>query len=253
MSARHKQAVRKDSMPARRWPRLSGWVVLPLLLVGLLTWGVMVLLDPATLPVREVKVQGRFVHLDQVMLGRALNGDFSAGFLGTDVERIRHDVQALPWVAAATARRQWPDTIIVTIEEQQPVAIWQDEGLINGKGEIFYPAGGTFPKGLPVFRGSKDESRLIVQTWREALPVFEQLGHTIVRLELDRRHVLRIVLDDGVEVIAGRERIRQRLVRFAGLYRQVLHGRVGDVERIDLRYANGIAVRWKKDRRDEQG
>ncbi|HEB58685.1 MAG TPA: FtsQ-type POTRA domain-containing protein [Gammaproteobacteria bacterium] len=246
MSARRKQAVRKQTATVRRWPRLSLWLALPLLIVGLLGWGVAVLLDPATLPVREVKVQGRFEHLNQAMLSRALQGDFSVGFLRTDVERIRADVQALPWVAHATARRQWPDTIVVTIEEQQPVAIWEGKGLLNAEGEIFYPVKATFPAGLPEFRGSADETRLIVAAWRESQAVFEQLGRRIVSLELDRRHVLRMVLDDGVEVIAGREDVAQRLSRLVGLYRDALQGRGADIERIDLRYANGIAVRWKK-------
>jgi len=253
MPARRKQAVRKQETAPRRWPRLSAWLVLPLATVTLLAWGVAVLLDPATLPVREVRVQGHFSHVNQAMLSRALGGDFSAGFLRTDVERIRADVEALPWVAHATARRQWPGSIVVSIEEQEAVAVWQERGLVNAEGEIFYPDRATFPEGLPVFRGSEDETRLILAAWREARPVFERLGRRILSLELDRRHVLRIGLDDGVQVIVGREAVTQRLARLAELYRDALRGRGKDIERIDLRYANGIAVRWKRDRRDEQG
>ena len=56
-----------------------------------------------------------------------------------------------------------------------------------------------------------------------------------------------MVLTDGVVVELGREQLAQRLQRFASLYAGPLRQEWENVKRVDLRYTNGVAVRWRDD------
>ena len=55
-------------------------------------------------------------------------------------------MEALPWVASASVRRQWPNQLQIVINEHQAVARWKNDILINGNGELFRPA--DIPEGM---------------------------------------------------------------------------------------------------------
>ncbi len=42
------------------------------------------------------------------------------------LSEIQHKIEKLPWVRTAIVERYWPDTIIITIEEKMPLALWQN-------------------------------------------------------------------------------------------------------------------------------
>ena len=49
-----------------------------------------------------------------------------------------------------------------------------------------------------------------------------------------------------IELALGDNNLRERLERFLALYRSALEGRKGDIKRIDLRYAQGVAVAFRE-------
>ena len=46
-----------------------------------------------------------------------------------DLEAARTALEADPWIASARLHRLWPNRIAVVIEERQPLALWQVEGV----------------------------------------------------------------------------------------------------------------------------
>ena len=58
---------------------------------------------------------------------------------GFDSEAARKRVERLPWVRAASIERVLPDTVVVTVEERVPLAVWQHKGqlaLIDREGRV---------------------------------------------------------------------------------------------------------------------
>ena len=49
-----------------------------------------------------------------------------------------------------------------------------------------------------------------------------------------------------IEVVLGRENVLERLQRLTKIYPGALAKRSAEIKSIDLRYTNGMAVRWKK-------
>ncbi len=215
-------------------------------LAGGLLAGYRYLADPTHFPVRTIRVENRFRHLDRGRLQRALSAAVEGSFFSVDLEKVRAAAVALPWVAEARVRRAWPDRLEVEIVEQQPLAHWNRRGLVNSRGEVFHPAEtGRLRLDLQ-FRGPEEKAPQMVEFYREILPGFRDHGLEIAELSLDRRGEWRLRLKQGLTLVVGREQRRFRIRRLLEVY-AVLQQEKRAMRRIDLRYEQGFAVAWQQE------
>ena len=251
----------KTQKPARQWPQWSspGWLNRRLLgalvlfggLGSLLGWGGWEMAQPDTLPIRAVQVKGEFRYLDQAELHAALGGPASGGFFNVDVRAVKQAAESLPWVDRASVRRIWPDTLRVTVVEQVPMARWRgDEGdtaLVNVRGELFAPAGVNAPElaTLPLFHAPDGAAETVAARYQRLSAPLAELGLSVRELGFDQRRAWRLRLDNGVQLLLGRGGGEMVLERFVTAWPLALAARSEAIERVDLRYTNGFAVRWK--------
>lgn len=80
----------------------------------------------AGLSVEEVLVTGRVRTRGEELLA-ALGIDRGAPILAFDPAAARDAIAALPWVKQVVVARRLPDTIVVSLEEREPLALWQHE------------------------------------------------------------------------------------------------------------------------------
>ncbi len=88
--------------------------------------------------VQEVMVSGR-QQTDPTQLLDTLNVARGAPILAFDIDEAKQRVEALPWVRATTIERMLPDTILVSIVEREPLALWQKDGdlhLVDADGVV---------------------------------------------------------------------------------------------------------------------
>jgi cell division protein FtsQ len=221
-----------------------------LLLLGVmgaaLTVGVRWLQDPYRFPLRVVKVVSTPHYLDKNDLQRALAPYVRGGFFTVDVSGIHDAVEALPWVYRAAVQRDWPDRLVVSFVEQEPVARWGKDALLNRYGEIFTPR--KLPEGLalPQLSGPEGHARVVLEQYRQFARTLTPLGLHIARIELNERRAWRIGLDNAVELELGRADIALRLQRFVRSFPEVFAGHLDALKRVDLRYSNGFSVYWQQ-------
>ncbi|NIY77367.1 FtsQ-type POTRA domain-containing protein [Thalassospira sp. HF15] len=88
--------------------------------------------------VKNIEVSGR-EKTDTNALLAAIGQKPGTPIITFDVDAARERVEELSWVRRATVERQLPDTLIVSVVERKPLALWQTEGrehvLIDGDGE----------------------------------------------------------------------------------------------------------------------
>lgn len=203
------------------------------------------LLSPTTLPIRAVSVGGELAHVPAAQVRTVVGAHLHGGFFGVDLPAIAAALDALPWVAQADVRRVWPDALAIRIEEQRPVATWNGDALLNAAGTVFRPARDTFPKGLPALSGPPGKELDLMSRYEAVNSLFGQVGLHVAALGENARRAFGLRLDNGIEVVIGRDWDMQRMARMVAVYRRVLVGKAATIERIDLRYTNGFAVAWK--------
>lgn len=195
-------------------------------------------------PIHNVKIFG-VQHLNHEEVQEMITPFVSNGFFKTNIDRIKERVLQLPWVSEVVVRKVWPDLIIVTINEKKPVALWNNTTLLSAAGELFSPPVTTYPADLPQLVGPTGEQIEMVQYYLKMSNVLMPLHFKITRLELTPAMTWSLTLDNGMKLSIGHKDILTRLDHFVKVYPKIVGNRVNDVDYIDLRYPNGMAVRWK--------
>ena len=241
------QAVYLHKQPSpvevKRW---LNWVVPAVLFLGLLIWAAKHLSDPATLPINKIRVHGTFVNLNENMLHQAIDNIVAGGYFNVNVTEVRQVIEELPWVNQATVRRVWPNTLSVTVIEQKAVARWAAGGLLNEQGDLFQPTEAKYVAGLPMFNGPAQLNKIMLKKFEQINALVVPLQSEITHFTMDARHAITLQLANEIEVVLGRENVLERLQRLTKIYPGALAKRSVEIKSIDLRYTNGMAVRWKK-------
>lgn len=200
--------------------------------------------EPQQFPIRHVKVYG-IQHIDQADIRRLLQPLVSKGFFGVQVERVKERLLQNAWVADVSVRRTWPDQVVVSVSERNPIASWNNHGLLSANGELFNPGAKSFPAKLPHFVGPEGEQIHMLRFYAKINNLLAPLHFKITNLELTSYQAWNITLDNGMKVNAGYKDVLTRLSHFVKVYPKIVGERAVYVDYVDLRYPNGLAVRWK--------
>ena len=231
---------RIDPRVAWRFAKGLSGLLLIIAMVGGVHW--LLRLESAYLPVRVVSIQGdvRRMTLQQIQerVGRTLE----AGILTQDLATIQAAIRDLPWVSDAGVRRTWPDRLVISVQEHQPLARWGEDGLVTAEGVVFRPERHEFPQGLVRLAGPDDQAAEVVRRFQAWQSLLKPLGLGILALEDDPRGAWTLVPDAGFTLLLGKSDVEERLDRFLKAYPAILAA--GRPARVDVRYSNGLAVSW---------
>jgi len=195
--------------------------------------------------IKDVKVVG-IQHLDQQEVQRLLLPLVRKGFFTVDVERIRECLLQLPWIGEAYVRRIWPNQIVIRVVEKVPLARWNSSSLLSTAGDIFTPMPlDTLSAALPQFNGPEGEQIHMLNYYSKIKALVRPLHSSITCLELTSAGFWRITFANGMKLNAGYKDILTQIGHFVKVYPHIIGKRASDIDYVDLRYHNGVAVRWK--------
>lgn len=243
--------VAKEPLSARLpKPDFSGLkrLLWPLLLVGLgfATYELAQRLIPyADRPIARVSVQGELSYISQQAVQERIAPFIASSFFTVDMTGMRAELERMPWIAHAEVRRVWPDQVSIRLEEQLPVARWGSEALLNNQGQAFAPRELTHYENLPLLSGPQRAQQQVMQQYQVLSQMLRPLGFTITGLELREHGSWFLSTGQGVEILLGRDHLVEKIRRFSTIYDKVLKEQIANIARIDLRYANGLAVAWR--------
>lgn len=193
-------------------------------------------------------------------LNEAIKGKLRGNFFFIDLDEARSVIETAPWVRHARVQRVWPNALTVYVEEHQPLALWNENEMINTWGEAFQAYAGDLPEGvvLPQLKGPDDSERLVVQRYAEVARWFAPLELRVNELALSPRYAWEVTLFDGMRLNLGRDPAADiadphgrsgalpfaaRIERFVEGWPRLasaLNGR--NIAYADLRYPNGFAI-----------
>ncbi len=200
--------------------------------------------DEQRLPLSKVVIQGELQYVRDSDIQQALNGIAHIGtFMSQDVIELQQAVEQIPWVAHASIRKQWPDTVKIFLTEHQVEAIWNGNALLDNYGEVFDGDIGLLKRDYVKLYGPLGTGLELIETWKKYTPALGELGLTITSLVLNERRAWQIILDNGIRLELGKEFLDERIKRFISLYRY-FGSKVEQISYIDLRYDTGAAVGW---------
>lgn len=195
-------------------------------------------------PIKSVQIYGAS-HLKRDEIKQLLLPLVQRGFFSVNVERIRNRLRQLTWVSDIFVRRNWPDQIEITVIEKNAVARWNKTNLLSQNGEVFTVDDTTSPSNLPDLIGPDGKQIVMLNYLNEINRLLTSLHVKISYLELSPFYNWKITLNNGITLQMGHTDVLTRLSRFVKVYPKIIGNRAEDVDYIDLRYANGMAVQWR--------
>lgn len=135
------------------------------------------------------------------------------------VAQLARALEETDWIRAANVRHIWPRAIRIDLELHA-----------------------LTPSGLTDALASDDQVRRVYEMLS---PWLADAGLSLAALDETDLGEWSLTLGNGVPILLGDDDLGGRLGRALAVYRNELEGRMDQVERIDARYAGGVAVRWR--------
>jgi cell division protein FtsQ len=135
---------------------------------------------------------------------------------------------------------------VIHLTEHNVVARWNEQQLMGVDGKVFKMKTEQAYRHLPVLSGPEGQQLLMWEQYNRMNQELASTGLKITKLVLSPRQAWQLELANGVILILGRVDTLAKVQRAAQVYTKVIGSRGDEVESIDLRYTNAIAVRWKK-------
>lgn len=192
----------------------------------------------ASHPVRNVVFAGPTERIPPADLDALARGIRDSGGRQS-LAAMREAARRLPWVRDAGVRRRFPDTVEIELETHEPLARWNDDGLVSRRGEVF---NAEFDAPLPRFRGNEDAAALVARRYPALAKALAPLESPIAELRLSPRGAWQVRLESGLALELGRGDLEARIARFVSAWPQ-LAARGVVPKHADLRHANGFALR----------
>ena len=208
------------------------------------------LYQPHTLPFKSIQVFGELNWVDKDKLNALIFQKINGGFFSLDISELKAALEEQAWIESVAIRRVWPDVLQITAIEQQPVALWNGDKVINRKGQIFDPSEQELPKYLVKVAGPEGAHQLLMGHYFAIEELLQSTGLRVSSMNINERRAMQVILANGVRLLLGRvrsvEESAEEVQRFVSAYKGTLSPKFDEVALVDLRYTNGLAVRWKQ-------
>jgi cell division protein FtsQ len=174
-------------------------------------------------------------------------------FWDIDLNTLQRQLESHDWVRKASLRRSWPDKLVVGIDQHVPVARWNHDRLLSVSGELFEVDELSAFSHLPHFSapGRQDAAsgqiRGMVQRYNQLQKIFTAQRQTIRSMRLHTGGRTSLLLSSGTTIELSSHNQEQLLQRLIGLVEGGWLHSWSDIETADLRYTNGLAIRWATD------
>lgn len=197
---------------------------------------------------RRIEVRGDTRHLSAAEVRAAVSGRLAGNYFTMRLDSARRAFEALPWVAAVSVRRVWPDRLRVTLQEHHALGQWDDGRLVSDRGVLFVanPAEAEAEGALVGFAGPPGYAADAVRHWRDFSAALAPLQITVSAVRVSERASWSLDASGPLHIELGRDdppgRLQERLDSVAAAMPMVVARLDGPAARIDARYSNGFAA-----------
>ena len=237
------------------WQLIGGvsfFIAVVLSLVSLYYSSVDYLMDEQQVPLRHVVITGDLIRTTKAEIYTKVKTPDLGSFFNVNVNQVQQRIESLPWVYKVSVRKKWPDALNVHITEQQAVAKWNDVQLLNIHGEVFEAPLSAEQDSLPKLFGPQQAYSDALQGYRDLNGLLSINGFTVTQLTLSPRFSWQLMLKNGVMLELGTKLKVKRVQRFIDMYAVISKHKDAPVLSVDLRYDNGMAVRWAEQIKTEK-
>lgn len=192
-------------------------------------------------PVEQVEIEGEFRYWQAKNLAKQLLWVKEQNFFSLDVREVKDELEQLALIKSVQVKKIWPDTLLVKFKEDIPIAVWNDDALLNPQGEELVLPNEFDYQRLPKLSGPTQNTEQVMRQFQRFQARLSPLEVVMVSLSMNSVGSWQIELNNGWTIRLGRQQLEQRLERLIELLKILPQEKVAV---IDLRYGKGAAIKW---------
>ena len=228
---------------------LFGVVLLLLLMSGL--WWV---IQRPMFTLKVIRVEGiensTLRHVNGLTIRDSALPKMQGNFFTTNLDSVRSAFESVSWVRKASVQREWPNKLIVTLEEHEALGTWGEDGrLLSAKGDVFTAniAEAEEDTDLLEFVGPEGSEKEVLHRYIDFKAWFAKINLTPESVHYSSRYAWSVKLNNGMKVELGRMQDETTLYKRVGqllvVYPKLLASLQDSIESVDMRYQNGLALK----------
>lgn len=221
------------------------------------------------IPIRKIQVEGDLKILSKSDIEAYYSKNpKNYNIVTVDLAQVKEYMETLPWINAVYLKKRHPDILMIYVVEHEPLTLYNN-GVLTTQWHIIYPDIIKCKKNLVQLKGpvyiAKDPgkqqqideeiARAVFDRYRIFSSVLSGSNFIIKKLELTDNYIWELELTNGVLLKLGRDMdsidaiirdddvLAGRLKLFVESFPYIESKDL--IEYIDLRYDNGMAVKYK--------
>jgi cell division protein FtsQ len=225
-----------------------------LVLIAMLASGVWWVIHRPYFSLTAVKVEKEngsdLKHVNVLTVRDQALPKISGNFFTADLNNIRTAFESVPWVKKASVQRVWPDRLSVIVEEHEVLGTWGEDGrLISVTGDVFAAnlAEAEEDVQLIAFSGPEGSEKEVVTQYRLFKEWFSVVGLSPDQVVYSGRYAWTVRFNTGLKLELGKAQdetsLKKRVEQLIKVYPQLLARLQDNIESIDMRYPNGLALK----------
>jgi cell division protein FtsQ len=221
----------------------------PLCVLSILTIVYLFSKDEPLFFLKNVKISGASQLSERDIMGR-VTPYLKESLLRVDIVKIKEAITNHPFVREVSVKRAYPFSVVIDVKEKVPSALWvKNDGdvfVLDESGEPYRKMGKGDIKGLFIINTKEraDVASIFreVNVWStEGIMKKEKLSE----VAYNEGNITLFGLDDGVEIILGREDQKKRLKRAVAVMEDA-RKRGLLIKCIDARFEKGAIIQERK-------
>jgi len=237
---------RKTPLPIKKWLLIFSKVAIACsLLVSLwFGFGALSSISWRPLAINGYDVKTPLVYQDEKQLTAVLDSYVGFSLLTVDLKELNNTLEQLPWVRQASVLKSWPGKLIVDVVEHEPVAFWNGTDVLNSDG---------IPLAKPVsdlqlasLYGPEGKSSTVMTNYLQFARIFSGQRVQVTEVLMRPRGAWTVTLGSNLKIVLGEKEVLERSRRIVKIMNNADFD-VENIEYIDARYPNGVAVKMKEE------
>jgi len=199
-------------------------------------------------PVNKIALEGENTHVSHLHLLELL-AENNTGMLTIDLEELREEALLNPWVKNIEIKKQWPETLVFSVDEYLPIALVNNRYLLESGQLVEIKELETLSHLLNLEIDKTqleqiDEPAKFIVELNAVDQDFLSRQLVIDRFVIDDANSWSVELENKVTINIGRKYQQKRIERFLKVYPAIEDKQL--LQSVDLRYSNGLAVKLIK-------
>ncbi|MBE8215599.1 MAG: FtsQ-type POTRA domain-containing protein [Endozoicomonadaceae bacterium] len=193
----------------------------------------------------NIHVSGQFTYLNTDIIKQSIQPMLDKRFFDLNLIQLKQYFLQIPWIQYIHIQKKWPNQLYITLQEQNPTAIWNQTAFFNDIGEVFEVSNAVSicKKKLPYLQGDKQNGYFIWSQFQWLQNQLKDLPLSIQYFSIDSTGAW-ISQIDHVTIHWGENHPKKQVILFQLLYHQVLSKKWMKVKYLDFRYPKGAAVHF---------